>query len=282
MSIIHKKGKILSPQNKRVHCQAWVPEGTPRGMILLVHGLKDHSGRYMNLVHHFVPRGYALYGFDLPGHGQSEGTRTYIDHFREFTHSLNIYADQVREWLPDVPLFLYGHSMGGLIILHHLAGHPSQYQGAVFSSPLYTEPDHISPALKIAGRLLGWLTPKRRILKINVEGISRDDNVIHQYRNDPLVVEKKTTAKLGVELQKAVDRAPDMAHQITTPALILQGKQDRLVNPQGAEQLYQDLSSSDKTFKSYAGFYHELHNEPKPARQRVFADIEDWLEYHLP
>lgn len=258
MSITHKKGAIINPAGKHIHCQAWVPAHAPRAVIILIHGLKEHGGRYTNLVQHFVPQGYGIYTCDLPGHGQSEGKRTYIDRFQEYPDTAAAYVGQVQSWQPDTPIILYGHSMGSLIVLHHLAHHSDPYQGVVFSAPLYTASDYVTPLLVTAGKVLTRVWPTLRILDIDVDALSRDPEVVQAYHKDPLVVQKKTTARLGAELQKAMHEGPELAGKIDLPALILQGEADEVVDPAGATRLHRDLSSPQKALERIPDAYHEL------------------------
>lgn len=281
MAITHKKGAIINPAGKHIHCQAWVPDRSLRAILLLVHGLKEHGGRYGNLVQHFVPRGYGIYTCDLPGHGQSEGKRTYINRFQEYPDTVAAYTGQVQNWQPDTPIILYGHSMGSLIALHLLAHHPRPYQGVVFSSPPYTTPDDVSPLLIAAGKVLTRVWPTMRILEIDVDALSRDPQVIQAYQQDPLVVHKKTTARLGVELQRAIQEGQQLAGRIELPALILQGEEDKIIDPAGARHLHRDLASALKELEIIPDAYHELHNEPPPAREKAFSTLESWLERTL-
>jgi alpha-beta hydrolase superfamily lysophospholipase len=280
-NIIHTEGVLMGPNDKKIYHQAWMPEGDPRAVLLLIHGLKEHSGRYSNLVQYFASRGFAIYGYDLPGHGRSEGTRTYINDFQEYTDTHQTYTRKVKAWQPEIPIFLYGHSLGTLISLTVLPDHQTDFRGAVFSGALFTIPKGTSPLLVSMGKIFSKLLPKLRMLPINVEGISRNPQVIHDYREDPLVFQGKTTARLGAEILKAMQHAQNRVSEISLPTLILQGSEDRLVDPQGADELYRMLSSPDKTLKIYQGYYHELHNEPEAERKKVFQDIEIWLDRHL-
>ncbi len=120
-----------------------------------------------------------------------------------------------------------------------------------------------------------------RILPVDEEGISRDLQVVDDYREDPLVFGGKTTARLGMEMLKTLQQVQDLASEIRLPSLILQGSADRLVDPGGAQNLYEVINSPDKTLHVYEGYFHELHNEPADERRRVFQDIENWLEGQL-
>lgn len=279
--IIHRKGKIIGPRDLTIHCQAWVPENPPRAVVLLVHGLKEHSGRYMSLVQHLVPRGFAVYGFDLPGHGQSQGTRTYIERFEDYIITLERYRTQVAEWQPQVTVFLYGHSMGALVSIQHLIQGQQLYRGAVISAPLFHVPEDQPGWMIAVGMILSRLAPKIRLLGVNDEGLSRVPRVIQEYRQDPLVFQGKTTARLAAELYAAIQRARSQAGKISLPVLILQGEDDPIVDPRGAQELYETLTSGDKTLKRYPGCYHELHHEREEDRLQVLQDLSGWLEDRL-
>ncbi|MBS3752996.1 MAG: lysophospholipase [Anaerolineales bacterium] len=279
--IIHSEGTYRGPHGKEIFYQAWTPRESPRGILLIVHGLKEHSGRFVNLVDYFIPAGFAIYGFDLPGHGRSAGTRTYIQKFQEYVDVLQNFSQKVQDRHPLTPVFLYGHSLGTLISLALLLEDQTNYRGAILSGPLFTIPEDTSPLLISLGKILSTLLPKLRVLPIDVEAISRDPNVIKEYREDPLVFQGNTTARLGAEMMKAIQEVQDRAHEIKLPILILQGGLDRIVDPLAAESLYQTVSSADKTLNVYEGYFHELHNEPHHDRVKVFQDIMIWLDRQL-
>lgn len=263
-----------------LYYQGWVPEGEIRAVLLVVHGLAEHSGRYMNLVNRFVPLGYAVYGIDHIGHGRSEGRRLYVERFADYTEPLGTYADMVRCWQPDRPLFLVGHSMGGLIGALHLITHQEKLAGAVLSGPAVKVPGNISPATMIIGRMLSALIPKVGLVSLEAEGVSRDPAVVKAYLEDPLVYRGKMTARLGAEMLGAMERVRAEANRIHLPLLILQGGADRLVDPSGAQMLYEKVASPDKKLIVYEGFYHEVFNEPQ--HDRVLSDVEQWLERRFP
>ena len=111
----HREGFLQGVRNAKIYYQAWLPEAECKAVLLIVHGLAEHSGRYMNVVNHFVPLNFAVYGIDHIGHGKSEGTRVHVERFRDYTETLKIYFDMVRAWHPEEPIFLVGHSLGARI-----------------------------------------------------------------------------------------------------------------------------------------------------------------------
>jgi acylglycerol lipase len=274
----HQDGFFKGIRDTKTYYQAWLPEADPRAILIVVHGLAEHCGRYMNLVNHFVPSGYAVYGMDLIGHGKSEGARVYVQRFEDFTDTLKTFFDMVREWQPEKPTFLVGHSMGGLICAAYLLEHQREVSGAVLSGPSVKVPENISSATIFLGKVFSVLMPKAGLLALKAEGVSRDPAVVEAYVNDPLVYTGKTTARLAAELLKVMQRVSAEASKITLPVLIIQGGADRLVDPSGAQMLYERVGSKDKTIKVYDGLYHEVFNEPE--HPQVLSYVEGWLESH--
>jgi acylglycerol lipase len=262
----HQEGTFKGVRDADIYYQYWLPEGEPKAVLLIVHGLAEHSGRYMNVVNHFVPLGYGVYGIDHLGHGRSDGTRVYVERFEDYTDTLQIYVDMVRQWQPDKPLFLVGHSMGGLIGALYLLDHQDELAGAVLSGPCVKVPDDVSPVTVLFGRLFSALMPRAGLLGLEAEGVCRDPAVVEAYVNDPLV-------------HTGMGRVTAEADRITLPILLVQGSADRLVDPDGARMLYDTASSEDKQIEIYEGFYHEVFNEPE--HDRVLRDVETWLEAHL-
>ncbi|MCL5807077.1 MAG: lysophospholipase [Deltaproteobacteria bacterium] len=276
----HQEGVFMGVRKTALYYQGWLPEGEVRAVLLVVHGLAEHSGRYMNLVHRFVPLGYAVYGIDHIGHGRSEGRRLHVESFVDYTEPLRTCADMVRCWQPDRPIFLVGHSMGGLIGALHLVDRQEALTGAVLSGPAVKAPGDIPKTVIFIGRILSVLLPRLGMVRLEAEGVSRDPAVVKAYLADPLVCRGKMTARLGAEMLRAMERVGVEADRIRLPLLILQGGADRLVDPSGARLLYEKAASPDKKLIVYEGFYHEVFNEPE--HDRVLSDVEQWLEGHLP
>ena len=272
----HQEGFFKGVRDARIYFQSWLPEGDPKAMLLIVHGLAEHSGRYMNVVNHFLPLGYAVHGFDHPGHGKSDGTRVYVERFEDYTDTLKIYFDRIQ---PGKPVFLVGHSMGGLIGAVYLLDHQSELTGAVLSGPAVKVPDQITPAILLMGKTLSALMPRFGLLGLEAEGICRDHAVVQAYISDPLVHRGKTTARLAAEMLKAMQQISAHGSKITLPIMIVQGSADRLVDPAGARMLYDGVGSADKEIKLFEGFFHEVCNVPE--RERVLGDVERWIEAHL-
>ena len=233
----------------------------------------------MNVVNHFVPAGYAVYGIDHIGHGKSDGKRVCVERFQDYTKTLKKYFDMIRGWEPIKPIFLVGHSMGGLISSAYLLEHQDEVTGAVLSGPGTKVPDNVSNAVIFAGKILSVVMPRAGIIQLDAEGICRDPAVVDAYVNDPLVYTGKITARLGAEMLKTIQHVTGSAIKIRLPIMIVQGGSDKLVDPSGAQLLYDAVSSEDKTIKIYDGLYHEVFNEPE--HLQVLDDVQVWLDSHL-
>jgi acylglycerol lipase len=274
----HEDGFFKGIRDHRIYYQYWLPEGEAKAVLLVVHGLAEHSGRYMNLVHHFLPQGYAVYATDHLGHGRSEGPRVYVQRFTDYTDTIMAFREMIRGRQKGKPVFLVGHSLGGLIGALYLLDHQRELAGAVLSGPAVKIPDTIPPVVIFAGRIFSALAPKLSLVALDASGVSRDPAVVRAYETDPLVYRGKMTARLGSEMIKAMRRVCAETSRITLPILILQGSADRLVDPSGAQMLHDRVTSPDKRIILYEGLYHEVFNEPE--HDQVLKDVETWLEAH--
>ena len=273
--MIHSDGRFKGACDADIYYQTWLPEGEIKAAILLVHGLGEHSGRYINLVKRFVAQGYSVYAIDHIGHGKSQGIRKHIDAFSNFSDSLDIYLERIKEWHGDKAIFLLGHSMGGLISAHYLLKHQSLFAGAILSAPALKISDGIPQTKILIGKFLAKFFPKVGLLPIHPTKISRDPAVVQAYMDDPLIHKGKTSARLASELVQAMQRVHEGAATFTIPILIVQGAADAIVHPQSSQEFYDGIASTDKTLKMYEGLYHEAFNEPE--KEQVFNDVEQWL-----
>lgn len=275
----HIEGNFAGVRNTNIYYQGWLPEKEVVAVLLVVHGLGEHSGRYMNVVNHFVPLGYAVYGLDHIGHGKSAGEREFVETFADYSDTLTIFYDMVAEWQVGKPIYILGHSMGGLIASYYLLDHQDKFKGAIISAPTVEIGDSVNQTTIMMAKVLSKIAPKAGVMSLDASTISKDPAVVAAYVNDPLVFHGKTSARLGAELLSAMMRSSAGAGTITLPVIIVQGAEDALVEPHGAQMLYDTISSTDKTLKIYDGLYHEVFNEPE--REIVLKDIEDWLDSHL-
>ena len=275
----HIEGSFIGQGNLHLYYQGWLPAGAPRAVLLIVHGLAEHSGRYRNIASRFTKLGYAVYGLDQRGHAKSEGLRGYVERFSYYVDDLKSFANIVRRKHPEKKFFMHGHSMGALVAIAYATHHQNKLNGLIATGVSLKAGSGFSPLHIALARLLSRLTPKLGIAVIDASAISRDQAVVNAYINDPLVFRGKLSARLGAELIAVMQKLPAQLPKIDLPILIMHGTDDRLCNPEGSRILYQRVSSEDKTLKLYEGFYHEIFNEP--GQEQVLKDMESWLTAHL-
>jgi acylglycerol lipase len=275
----HVEGHFSGVRDTNFYYEGWIPEGFVKAVILIVHGVGEYCGRYTNLVDHFVPLGYAVYGLDHIGHGRSGGKRELIKQFEDFTEPLAQYYQMVKQWQPGIPIFIYGHSLGALITLFHLLDHQDLYKGAIISAPPVIIPDNISPMTVTLGKFLATVAPRTGLLGLDTSSLSHDPKVVKDYNTDPLVFHGKITACISAGMLRAMQRVNEEAGKISLPIFIFQGSADRLVDTTGAKLLYDKVGSKDKTLKMYDNLFHEVHNEPD--RLVMFSDVQSWLNTHI-
>ncbi|NND81011.1 MAG: alpha/beta hydrolase [Gammaproteobacteria bacterium] len=264
--------------NDDIYQLHWPTEGETKGIILLVHGLGEHCERYARLAEFVNNAGYAMCSIDLPGHGQSAGKRGHIDRFADFeTAVLGLY-ENMNGLYPESDVFLLGHSMGGLIATHLLLQHQHLFKGAMLSGPAIQSPQTPSAVqLKIIS-IVGKILPRLGMLKLDASQVSRDPAVVEDYMNDPLVSKSKLSARLLTEMFSSMQDCVEQAAAIRLPMLIMHGGADVMTAPEGAQLLYDSISSSDKTLKIYPGLYHEIFNEPE--QLEIYAEMVAWLDAH--
>jgi alpha-beta hydrolase superfamily lysophospholipase len=275
----HREGKFKGLKNFSLYYQCWLPEVSPKAVLLVAHGLAEHSGRYKNLVNYFVPKGYAVYALDHRGHGKSDGVRCYVDRFSDYLADLKTFFDMVRKEHKGAKIFLVGHSMGATIAIAYAIEHQKELAGLIVSGASLVASSSVSPALLAMAGVISVLAPKMGVTVLDASAISRDKAVVDAYVNDPLVYRGKLPARMGAELAKMWKTLPEQMPEIKLPVLIMHGSADHLADPRGSKLLYERAGSKDKTLKLYDGFYHEIFNEPE--HKRVMADVEAWLTKHI-
>jgi len=274
----HSENTFSGFKGLKLYYQCWRPEGEPRTTLAIVHGFGEHSGRYGNVVDWFVPKGYAVYAFDLRGHGRSPGPRGYVSRWAVFREDVKAFLELVHEQEPGQAVFLLGHSMGGLIVLEYALHYPEGLTGVIASGPLLAQAN-MSPSLvtlsKILSGVLPWLTLDT---KLDATSISRDPAVVETYVNDPLV-HSLGTPRLGTELTRAIEWTQAHAAEMRVPCLIVHGSADRLVPPEGSRIFYESMTLADKERQTYEGYYHEVFNDV--GKEQVLAAAEAWIERRL-
>lgn len=278
----HEEGTLATDDGLDLYWQSWQPPGTPEGVLLFVHGLAEHSGRYLNPVRHFVARGWTCFGFDYRGHGKSPGPRVHINSFDEFLDDLAEGHRLVKIRHPNQKIIVVGHSQGGLLSLLYAEQNPERLDGVVVSSPfLGIHPDsRPSPVLTATSRFLSRVAPKMMFSKVaNPAFLSRDPEVEKNYLDDPLVSDQ-VSVRWAVSVMDAQQKALSEASLMTIPALVMQAGDDRLADPEATRTWVASAPGDLVDYVEWDGYYHELFNEPLLDRRLVFDTMESWLQRH--
>ncbi len=247
-----------------------------RGEVALVHGFGEHSGRYDRLGVHLNAHGYSVSGYDHRGHGLSDGLPGHVETFGEYEDDLDRIIAAVRARSEGRPIFLIGHSMGGLIALRYVAKRSSAIAGVVISAPLIglatPVPAHKLLIARVAARLAPYLRLKN---EINPADLSRDQEVGKAYAADPLV-NRKVSARWFAEATRAMLEVNEWVPRIMLPLIVMHGTEDRLASVGAAKRMFERIGASDKELVIYPGFYHELFNEPE--KQQIFDRVTVWMD----
>ena len=262
--------------------QGWEPEnGTPRALIVLVHGLGEHTARYAHVGKALTDAGYALVGFDLRGHGKSGGARGHAPSLDAYMQDIRQFFQLMEKRHPDIPHFLYGHSLGGLLVLAYAIQHGAHLKGIIATGPGLRSSLQEQKAKIAMVRLLGSLFPTMTVQSgLDAATISRDAAVVEAYKNDPLV-HYSTSLGFGNAGLNAIELCFARAKEFPVPLLIIHGKADRIAYASGSEEFVKLVRAAgqDVTLKLWDDLYHEVHNEPE--KEEVFKYMIAWLDQHV-
>lgn len=279
MGTRHLEGRRELAPARSAYWQAWLPDAEPRGVVVLVHGFGEHSARYGHVGTRLATAGFAVYAADHRGHGRTEGRRANVERMALVVDDLGGFVRFVADRHRGLPVFMVGHSLGGLIALQYATGPDAALDGLVLSGPLVVVTVG-SPMLKRLAGVLSALVPDMEVTGLDVDAISRDPEVVRAYRDDPLVHHGKIPARSGAEILATAEALPERLPALTMPLLLLHGTEDRICVPAGSTMVHDTVSSPDKTLRRYDGLYHEIFNEPE--QDEVLADLVSWLQAHLP
>jgi alpha-beta hydrolase superfamily lysophospholipase len=243
-----------------------------RAALLIVHGLAEYAGRYVDLARTLSDRGISCFAYDQIGHGDRPGVRTHVERFDDFVADLHLAARAVRAHSPRTPLFLWGHSMGAIVAALATLETPDCCAGVVVTSNslqiFRRGPNPLNPVL----RALAAIAPRMRIpLGLDARKISSDPSVQQAYATDPRIP-PTASLRLIVEFAKACERCRLEAARATTPWLVIHGEVDQIAPAVGSQALYDLLRTPDKKLAIYPGLRHEVHNE-HPAARAAFIDL---------
>jgi alpha-beta hydrolase superfamily lysophospholipase len=270
--------KIEGKRGLKIFLRSWRPSTPARGVVVICHGFNAHSGQYQWVADQLTAQGLAVYALDLRGRGQSDGERFYVSDISEYADDIDSVVQLAKAREPKLPVFLYGHSAGGVSACIYTLDHQPELAGLVCASFAYEVP---APDFAIAAlKGLSHLAPHAHVLALPNAAFSRDPAVVKAMSEDPLIAHESQPTKTVAALARADDRLKKEFSKITLPVLILHGTGDKATKFQGSQFFYDHAGSKDKTLKLYDGHFHDMLNDV--GKEKVMGDITTWLNAHLP
>lgn len=261
----------------RIFTRHWEPDGALKASLVICHGVNSHSGQYIRAGEEFAARGFAVTALDLRGRGKSEGERFYVDSIDGYVSDLSQAIELARSHHPDLPLYLLGHSAGGVTAVTYALDYQDRIAGLIcesFAFRVYA-PDFALKLLEGASHV----APHAHVLKLKMEDFSRDPEWVAQLNADPLTLGEVQPVSTVAAFARAGERFEREFGRIALPVLILHGSADKATRPEGSQEFFDQAGSTDKTLKLYEGHYHDLLNDL--GREQVFDDIVGWLDARL-
>lgn len=262
--------------NTKFYGQFWQAEIT-KAVVVLAHGMGEHSGRYSHVAKKLTDSDYSVVAIDHFGHGKTEGKRGHNPNFDAVLESISKTIEKAKALFPSKPIFLYGHSMGGNVVINYVLKKKHQIKGVVATSPFLTlafEP----PKIKLAvGKLLQKIAPSVTMgNELDPNHISRDKSEVEKYINDPFVHDK-ISPNFSLTFIDTGKWAIENANKLETPLFLLHGTDDKIIDYKGS-QAFADKSTL-ASIKLYKGGYHELQNDL--CKEEMLQDVTDWLNSQL-
>lgn len=270
--------RIDGPSGLKLFTRSWRPSGRSRAVVVLCHGFNSHSGQYVWTADQLLNHGFAVYALDLRGRGQSEGERFYVNDISEYVADVAAVVKVAKSREPGLPVFLLGHSAGGLTSCVYTLEHQHELAGFICEDFAFQVPAPDFALAVIKG--LSHIAPRLPILKLKNADFSRDPKAVEALNADPFTAKEVQPAMTVAALARAADRLKTSFPRLTLPVFILHGTSDKATRPSGSQFFYDTVGSKDKTLKLYDGHYHDLLNDV--GKEQVMADINGWIDKHLP
>ena len=262
----------------RIFTRHWEPADAPKANLVICHGVNSHGGQYIRAGEEFAARGFAVTALDLRGRGKSDGERFYAESIDDYVSDLSKAIELGRSKHPDLPLYLLGHSAGGVTSVTYALDHQDRIDGRICDSFAFRgfAPNFALTLLEGASHLV----PHAHVLRLKMEDFSRDPDWVAQLNADPLTDGEVQPVQTVAAFARAGERFEREFGRFTLPVLILHGTEDMETRPDGSQQFFDEAGSADKTLKLYEGYYHDLLNDL--GRERVMDDILAWIDARLP
>jgi alpha-beta hydrolase superfamily lysophospholipase len=255
---------------------AWQPTQTPvRGIVVITHGIRDYALRYQRFAEQLTKQGFVVLAQDLRGHAHSGGERQRFDSMARMVEDTDMIVNEAKLRYPNVPLYVYGHSLGGLITARYSLDHADKLSGVVLSGAALMRPHSVSGFSAGLAQVVAAVAPGLKVVQVDDSEFSKDKAVMAALATDPLISRDKLPAATAAATLKAIADAQQRMSQLKRPLLVIYGTADS-VNPiEGSQAFVQAVASTDKTLKAYPGVYHDMLNEPE--RDQIAADVIAWL-----
>jgi acylglycerol lipase len=272
-----KEERVTGVGGVQLLVRSWRPEQAPRGIVAIVPGFNSHSGYYFWTAEQLVAAGFCVYAVDLRGRGLSDGERFYVESVGEYVHDVATLVTLAKSREPGLPLYLLGHSAGGVIACVYTLEHQGELAGLICESFAHQIP---APDIALAAiKGVSHVVPHAHVLKLKNHDFSRDPQVVRMMDEDPLIENETQPSQTVAEMVRADERLAREFRLITLPVFILHGTVDRVTKPSGSQFFFETAGSADKTLKLYEGHYHDLLNDVD--KETVMSDIVGWLTRRL-
>jgi alpha-beta hydrolase superfamily lysophospholipase len=254
----------------------WVADD-PKALVCIVHGLGEHSGRYQHVARRMNEAGLTVYAFDLRGHGKSEGKRGHAD-YEDLMNDITVFLNTCMREYPDIPLFLYGHSLGGNLVINYGLKRKSPVKGIISTAPFLKLTKEVPTVLVAFARFLNRVYPSLTLSNgLDPSDLSHDPQVVKAYQDDPLVHDR-ISARLFIQSYDAGRWALENAFSFSLPLLLMHGDEDKITSFEASREFAQKAGKVC-TFKAWKGMYHEIHNEPE--WKEVVQFTISWVRSHI-
>jgi alpha-beta hydrolase superfamily lysophospholipase len=274
---VPREERLQSTGGVSLFVRSWQPAGTVRGVVVIVPGFNAHGGYYLWVADQLTALGLAVYAVDLRGRGKSDGERFYVEAFADYVAGVGVAVAAAGARNPGLPVFLLGHSAGGVVACLYALDHQGELAGLICGSFAFQVP---APDFAIAAlRGLSHVWPHAHVLHLNNAFFSRDPKAVAAMNADPLIAHETQPTQTVAELARADDKLKKSFPSMTLPLLILHGTADKATKPSGSQFFFDTAGAADKTLKLYDGGFHDLLNDV--GKETVMADIAAWLKGHL-
>jgi len=278
MTASAREEKVDSAGGIKIVVRSWQPQSAPRAVIAICHGVNSHGGQYLWVGEQFAAAGFAAYVLDLRGRGKSDGERFYVENVADYVSDLTALINLAKSRHPGLPVFLLGHSAGGVVSATYVLENPSGVAGFICESFAFQVP---APGFALAAiKGLSHIAPRLPVLKLKNKDFSRDPKAVEALNHDPLTANEAQPAITVAALVRADERLREEFPRITMPVLILHGTADKATIYHGSEFFHRTAGSKDKTLKLYEGHYHDLLNDL--GKEQVMNDVRGWIDARLP